>query len=70
MLSSTSMRWQPKSISGPPPACCLRVNQERNQKCAGVDELLAYHQDMATAREDLPYEIDGVVYKFNRLQAW
>ena len=48
----------------------LRVNQERNQKCAGVDELLAYHQDMATAREDLPYEIDGVVYKVNRLEAW
>lgn len=48
----------------------LRVNQERNQKCAGVDELLAYHQDLAAAREDLPYEIDGVVYKVNSLEAW
>lgn len=45
----------------------LRVNQERNRRCSGVDELLAYHQKMADLREDMPYEIDGVVYKVNRL---
>ena len=48
----------------------LPVNQERVRHCAGVDEALAYHQDMAEAREDLPYEIDGVVYKVNQLAGW
>jgi len=48
----------------------LRVNQERNCICSGVDELLAYHQDVADVRDDLTYEIDGVVYKVNRLADW
>jgi DNA ligase (NAD+) len=52
------------------PSWGLRVNQERNRKCAGVEELLGYHRDMADVRDDLPYEIDGVVYKVNRLAYW
>ena len=48
----------------------LRVNGERNQRCAGADDLLAYHQEMAEVRDDLPYEIDGVVYKVAQLDAW
>jgi DNA ligase (NAD+) len=31
----------------------------------GVDELLAFFQRIALKREELPYEIDGVVYKVN-----
>ena len=33
----------------------------------GVVGCLAYHRDMAARRDQLPYEIDGVVFKVNRL---
>jgi len=33
----------------------------------GVTELIAYHQRMGKARDALPYDIDGVVYKVNSL---
>lgn len=35
--------------------------------CAGVDEVLAYYNDIAATRAEIPYDIDGVVYKVNRL---
>ncbi len=33
----------------------------------GADELVAYHQRIGALRDSLPYDIDGVVYKVNRL---
>lgn len=33
----------------------------------GVEGCLAYHREMAQRRAELPYEIDGVVYKVDRL---
>jgi DNA ligase (NAD+) len=48
----------------------LRINQKQTKRCSGVDELFAYHDDMADLREDLPYEIDGVVFKVNNLADW
>src|SRR5207302_3162307 len=33
----------------------------------GVEGLLGYYEHMGSARERLPYAIDGVVYKVNRL---
>ena len=33
----------------------------------GAAELIAFHQAMAVARDQLPYDIDGVVYKVNSL---
>jgi DNA ligase (NAD+) len=36
--------------------------------CHGVAELLAYHRDLAATRAELPYDIDGVVYKINDLE--
>jgi DNA ligase (NAD+) len=33
----------------------------------GVDGLLGYYRDIGARREQLPYEIDGVVYKVNSL---
>jgi DNA ligase (NAD+) len=36
--------------------------------CRGVDEVLAFHRDIAARRADLPYDIDGVVYKVNDLK--
>jgi DNA ligase (NAD+) len=35
--------------------------------CKGADEALAFYHDIADKRAKLPYEIDGVVYKVNRL---
>lgn len=35
--------------------------------CARVDEVLAYYNDIAATRAEIPYDIDGVVYKVNRL---
>jgi DNA ligase (NAD+) len=36
--------------------------------CHGVAEVLAYHHDLAATRAELPYDIDGVVYKVNDLE--
>jgi DNA ligase (NAD+) len=33
----------------------------------GAEQLVAYHQRMGSARDQLPYDIDGVVYKVNSL---
>jgi DNA ligase (NAD+) len=35
--------------------------------CATVEELLAFHREMGAGRASLGYDIDGVVYKVNRL---
>ena len=35
--------------------------------CGGSDEALALYQEIAEARGSLPYDIDGIVYKVNRL---
>jgi DNA ligase (NAD+) len=36
-------------------------------RAEGVDALLHHYETIASARPDLPYEIDGVVYKVDRL---
>ncbi|MCX7676609.1 MAG: NAD-dependent DNA ligase LigA, partial [Alteraurantiacibacter sp.] len=35
--------------------------------CARLEDMLAHYRRISAARADLPYEIDGVVYKVNRL---
>ena len=42
----------------------LRVDQ-RVKLLANFEQSLAFHEQMAAARDDLPYEIDGVVFKVN-----
>jgi DNA ligase (NAD+) len=39
----------------------------RSRLCRGVDEALAYYREIASERAELPYDIDGVVYKVNDL---
>lgn len=34
----------------------------------GVDELIDYHREIQNIRDELPYEIDGVVYKINSIE--
>ncbi len=45
----------------------LRVNP-LNRVCHGMDEVIAQFQDLKNSRESLPYEIDGVVVKVNKLR--
>jgi len=45
----------------------LRPNLDYTELCEDADQAVAYHETMAERRDDLPYEIDGVVYKVNRL---
>lgn len=40
---------------------------ERRCVAQGPQELVAFHQAVAAARDALPFDIDGVVYKVNRL---
>ena len=35
--------------------------------CETTEEVLAFHREMAEQRASLGYDIDGVVYKVNRL---
>ncbi len=35
--------------------------------CHGVEEVLAFHREIGAQRAELPYDIDGVVYKINDL---
>ncbi len=37
------------------------------ERAHGAAELIAYHRRMGAARDSLPYDIDGVVYKVNSL---
>jgi DNA ligase (NAD+) len=39
----------------------------RSRLCRGVDEALAYYTEIAAERVELPYDIDGVVYKVDDL---
>ena len=43
------------------------VEAEPARLCAGIDDVLAYYNDVAAARAEIPFDIDGVVYKVNRL---
>ena len=42
----------------------FRLN-EPSTVCRGLDDVLAYYEDMKTRRADLDYDIDGLVYKVN-----
>jgi DNA ligase (NAD+) len=44
----------------------LNINP-RGERCQGIEAALAYYERLRTQREGLPYEIDGVVFKVNRL---
>jgi len=40
---------------------------DRTRVATGADELIAYHQAVGAQRDQLPFDIDGVVYKVNSL---
>ncbi|NLP10673.1 NAD-dependent DNA ligase LigA [bacterium] len=44
----------------------LRINP-LVRPCSGVAEVIRYHREMSERRDQLPYEIDGIVVKVNRL---
>ncbi|MBS3741730.1 MAG: NAD-dependent DNA ligase LigA [Candidatus Cloacimonetes bacterium] len=46
----------------------LKVNMTQSQKCDDIHEALRYYDEMAEKRDELPYEIDGIVIKVNDLK--
>ncbi len=38
----------------------------RAELCHGIDEAIAFHAKLGAERAQLPYDIDGVVYKVDR----
>ncbi|MVW72470.1 NAD-dependent DNA ligase LigA [Bordetella sp. 15P40C-2] len=47
----------------------LPVNKSHNHRAKGADGLLAFYARVGKQRPDLPYDIDGVVYKVDSLSA-
>jgi DNA ligase (NAD+) len=47
----------------------LRVCDDHLRRCDGIDAAIDHHAALADARDDLPYEIDGVVIKVDDLRA-
>jgi DNA ligase (NAD+) len=47
-------------------ACGFKINPLA-KTCRSVEELLAFHHDIELQRAELDYDIDGVVYKVDRL---
>lgn len=45
----------------------FKVNLEYTQIYTGIDEVLKFHKEVDEKRDDLPYEIDGVVIKVNNI---
>ncbi len=39
---------------------------DRRKLCSSIDEVTAFHHETESVRDELPYEIDGVVVKVNR----
>ncbi|MBI5047629.1 MAG: NAD-dependent DNA ligase LigA [Deltaproteobacteria bacterium] len=47
-------------------ALCFKVNPIV-KICSGIEEVLDYHRKMENMRDNLPYEVDGIVVKVNDL---
>ncbi len=43
------------------------VLQDDMARCVSAEELLTYYDRLSSLRSDLPYDIDGIVYKVDRL---
>lgn len=43
----------------------LRVNESLNKKCEGISEAADFYKELENKREELSYEIDGMVCKVN-----
>lgn len=39
---------------------------QQRRRCATIDEVMIFHSEMETVRDNLPFEIDGVVVKVDR----
>lgn len=51
------------------PGWGLKINTDLNKKCNGISQVTELYNHLKDIREDLPYEIDGMVSKVNDLEA-
>jgi len=47
----------------------LRVNREWSRLCSTIEEALRFHAELGMIRDELPYEIDGAVFKVDSRKA-
>jgi len=47
----------------------LRTDKN-NKKCDSFEQVRSYRQELSQRRDDLPYEIDGIVIKVNQKKIW
>lgn len=47
----------------------FKVNEKANKKVTGIEEIERYIEEASKKRPELPYEIDGIVIKVNRLDS-
>jgi len=45
----------------------LKVNLTQSKECKNVEDVVSFYREMEKKRDNLPYEIDGVVIKVNNL---
>lgn len=50
------------------PGWGLRVNRDLNRKCKGIEEVLSVYEELLEKRDELPYEIDGMVCKVDSFE--
>lgn len=48
----------------------LRVTHEHIRTCNGIEDALGHHTHLSDLRDDLPFEIDGIVVKVNDREAY
>jgi DNA ligase (NAD+) len=56
-----------KEILDTLPKWGLKVNSDQLKVCSGAEEVIDFHRELVAIRDDLPYEVDGVVCKVNSL---
>ncbi len=49
------------------PAWGLKINEDLNRKCNNIDEVIDQYNHLVDIRDELPYEIDGMVCKVDNI---
>ena len=72
LVTATGMAWEThwQVLSDILPAWHLRAPDEEKRWCSTIDDALTYHRELLERRDQVDYELDGMVLKINRLSYW